>query len=68
MTERAVFNSNELERLAEEAGGYVVPPWDQKSDPKKEKEFAIIRKYSLKHGIPISKLTDKDYREMGLSK
>ena len=56
----------DLDDLAEKAGGYVIPPWELESNPEGEKAFTIMRQYSLKHNICMSKFTKEDYRKMGI--
>lgn len=68
MTKKVLIETQELERAAEKAGGFVAAPGTLKRNPKGEREFAIIRQYSLKHKIPISQLTDQDYQNMGISR
>lgn len=66
MTKKVLIQSKALEQAAERAGGFVAAPGTLKPNPKKENEFALIRKYSLQHGIPISMLTQDDYKKMGI--
>ncbi len=56
----------DLDDLAEKAGRYVIPPWELESNPEGERKFTIMRQYSLKHNICMSKFTREDYRKMGI--
>ena len=67
MTKKVLIQSRELDIAAEKAGGFVAAPGTLKSDSEKEREFTAIRQYSLKHNIPISKLTQSDYKIMGIT-
>ena len=67
MTKKVLIQSREIDLAAEKAGGFVAAPGTLKADAEKEKEFTIIRQYSIKHNIPISKLTKNDYSNMGIA-
>ncbi len=67
MTKRVLIQSQEFERAAEAAGGYVADPETLKDNPEGMRKFSAIRQYSLLHGKPISKLTAEDYRKMGIA-
>ncbi len=60
------IETEDLDDLAEKAGGYVIPPWKLESNPEGERAFIIMRQYSLKHNICMSKFTEEDYRKMGI--
>lgn len=66
MTKKVLIQSKELELAAEKAGGFVAAPGTLTPDAEKEREFAAIRRYSIEHNIPISKLTPSDYRNIGI--
>lgn len=67
MTKRVLIQSREFEKAAERAGGYVAPPGSLKVNLKGQQEFTAIRQYSLQHGKPMSKLTEEDYKKIGIS-
>lgn len=67
MTKKVLIQSQEFERAAEVAGGYVADPETLKDNPEGRRRFAVIRQYSLLHGKPISKLTAEDYQKMGIA-
>lgn len=66
MTKEVLIQIRELDAVAEKAGGYVAAPGSLCENPKGEREFSAIRKYSLASGKPISKLNRDDYRKIGI--
>lgn len=66
MTQKALAQIRELDAAAEKAGGYVADPRTVKPNPKGERDFAAARSYSRQHGIPMHKLTDNDYKKIGI--
>ncbi len=58
--------TEDLDDLAEKAGGYVIPPWALEKDPEWERDFARLREYSIKHKIPMSRFTKEDYLKLGI--
>ena len=68
MTQKVLAQIRELDAAAEKAGGYVADPRTVKPNPQGEKNFSTVRNYSLKHGIPMHKLTAHDYERMGISR
>ena len=68
MTKKVLIQSQELERAAEKAGGYVAPPGSLRNDSKKKRDFSAMRQYSLKTKKPISQFTDEDYKKLGIKR
>lgn len=68
MTKKVLSEIRELDAAAEKAGGYVALPGSIKPNPKGERDFTAVRQYSMKHKIPVSKLTSEDYQKIGISK
>ncbi len=66
MTKRVLIQSRKIEAAAEKAGGFVVAPEKVGHNPKGEANFRAVRQYSLKHGVPMSKLTSADYKKIGI--
>lgn len=67
MTQKVLAQIRELDAAAaEKAGGYVADPRTVKPNPKGERDFAAARSYSRQHGIPMHKLTDNDYKKIGI--
>lgn len=66
MTEQDIMDMRELDRLAEKAGGYVLPPSSVKHSKKFEEDFTIMRKYCVEHNKKIAELTIEDYDIMGI--
>lgn len=66
MTKKVLIQICELDAVAEKAGGYVAAPESLRANPRGEREFSAIRKYSLVSGKPISKLNHDDYRKIGI--
>lgn len=68
MTKKVLSEIRELDTAAEKAGGYVLSPGSVRPNPKGERDFTAIRQYSMQNKIPVSKLTNEDYRKIGISK
>lgn len=66
MTEQDIRAMRKLDELAEEAGGYVVPPHLAAHSKKFEEDFSLMRKYCIDNKKTFSELTDKDYELMGI--
>ena len=56
----------ELDVVADRAGGYVLPPWDLEENPEGMRKFSAIRQYALENNKPISQFTEEDYRNIGV--
>lgn len=66
MSEQDIRAMRVLDELAEEAGGYVVPPKAVEHSEKFEKDFSIMRKYCITNNKSFSELTVQDYDSMGI--
>lgn len=66
MTKKVLVQIRELDSVAEKAGGYVADPKTLRPNPDGEANFSKIRQYSLKHRIPMHKLSEEDYKKMGI--
>ena len=56
----------EIDDVAAEAGGYVLPPSSVKHSKKFEEDFTTMRKYCVEHNKKITELTIEDYGIMGI--
>lgn len=66
MTEQDIRAMRKLDELAEEVGGYVVPPYLVVHSKKFEEDFSVMRKYCIENKKCFSELTDRDYELMGI--
>lgn len=66
MSEQDIRAMKVLDELAEEAGGYVVPPESVEHSEKFEEDFSIMRKYCIDNNKKFIELTIKDYDLMGI--
>lgn len=66
MSEQDIRAMKILDELAEEAGGYVLPPEDVEHSKKFEEVFSVMRKYCIENKKNFSELTLKDYDLMGI--
>lgn len=66
MDERKWQEMRELDEAAERDGGYVALPWTLPPNPRGEKEFTAMRRYSIEMEKPISAFTEKDYFAIGI--
>lgn len=57
-----------LDAVAEEVGGYVLPPWKTKTTPEGRENFSKLRQYSIRNKKPISEFTDADYEAAGVKR
>lgn len=68
MTEKILKQIRALDAAAEKAGGYVLPPSEAHVSERAQREFAIMRQYSLRIKKPIGHFTDEDFRVMGIER
>lgn len=66
MTEQDIRAMRKLDELAEEAGGYVVPPHLVAHSKKFEEDFSLMRKYCIDNRKTFSELTVDVYDIMGI--
>ena len=66
MSEQDIRAMRILDELAEEAGGYVLPPESVEHSKKFEEDFSVMRKYCVDNKKSFSELTVKDYDLMGI--
>ena len=66
MSEQDILAMRKLDELAEQAGGYVVPPEAIEHSEKFENDFSVMRKYCVTNNKSFSELTVKDYDLMGI--
>ncbi len=66
MSEKDIRDMRKLDELAEKAGGFVAMPNSAEQSKKFEEDFSVMRKYCIRHNIPFSELTAKDYDAMGI--
>lgn len=57
-----------LDDVAEEVGGYVLPPWKTKTTQEGRENFSKLRHYSIRNQKPISEFTDVDYEAAGVKR
>lgn len=62
MTKEALKKVRIIDAAAERAGGYVLPPSCVIKNPEGERVFTEMRQYSLRTGVPMSKLNRKDFQ------
>jgi hypothetical protein len=57
---------NKLEKLAEEAGGYVVNINELKCDKRSSKQFTALRKYCVANKKKYQELNANDFKKIGI--
>lgn len=60
MTQETLKKIRALDAAAEEAGGYVLPPWERHVSPAEEKKFTELRQRSIREKIPMHELLKRE--------
>lgn len=68
MTRKTIVQIRALDKAAEQAGGYVLPPSAAKVSHAEAQAFTRMRQYCRANKIPMSKLTAEDYRKNGIDR
>ncbi|BCN30292.1 hypothetical protein [Anaeromicropila herbilytica] len=66
MKKKWIEDINKLEKLADEAGGYVVNINELKKDKKESKKFIAIRKYCIANKKNYQDLNESDFKKIGI--